>query len=84
MEYQYNLGLLISISFLFQGITRNVLKQKPLKYESQLEKYFKKDGTFVGDFKQQKRLMQEMILNMKLINYCGDMTLKVCKIIHIL
>ena len=50
---------------------------KPPGYEPQLEKYIKKDGAFLGDFRQQKKASQEMILNMKLINFCGDMTLKV-------
>ena len=61
-----------------QAITRNILKVKPPGHEPQLEKYMKKDGAFLGDFRQQKRATQEMILNMKLINFCGDMTLKVC------
>ena len=50
---------------------------KPPGYEQQLEKYIKKDGAFLGDFRQQKRPTKKMILNMKLINFCGDMTLKV-------
>ena len=60
-----------------QGITRVILKTKPPGHEPQLEKYIKKDGAFLGDFRQQKKAAQEMILNMKLINFCGDMTLKV-------
>ena len=62
-----------------QGITRLILKKKPPGYEPQLEKYLKKDGAFLGDFRQQKKATQKMILNMKLINFCGDMTLKVKK-----
>ena len=61
-----------------QGITRNILRLKPPGHEPQLEKYIKKDGAFLGDFRQQKKTTQEMILNMKLINFCGNMTLKVC------
>ena len=54
------------------------MRLKPPGHEPQLEKYIKKDGAFLGDFRQQKKTTQEMILNMKLINFCGNMTLKVC------
>ena len=45
--------------------------------QKHLRKYLLKDGTFLGDFKLQKVPVTEMVLNMKMINFFGDMILKV-------
>ena len=50
---------------------------KPPGWKTHFEKHLKKDGTLLGDFLAQATNDKFMNLNFKLINFNGDIILKV-------
>ena len=54
-----------------------MLERKPPGWETHFEKYLKKDGALLGDFLTQGETEPVMNVNFKVINFNGDIILKV-------
>ncbi len=69
---------------IFKSITRSLLRSKPPGWMDHLRKYLTDDGLFLGDFQRQTGPRNDnVVLNMKMINFRGDMILKVFRIMSV-